>query len=48
MFSKFKKVFRVKSEYERMDEFLSQAKDRYHLEYLEREWDRMKRKKTEL
>ena len=27
------------TESERMHRFLSQARDRYHLEYLEREWD---------
>ncbi len=43
MFSKLKDMFRVKSEYERMNDFLSQAQSREHLEYLEREWDKQSR-----
>lgn len=36
-----KKLFRSRSEQERMHDYLSQATDRVHLEYLQREWDRM-------
>ena len=36
-----KKLFRSRSEQERMYTYLSQATDRIHLEYLQREWDRM-------
>jgi len=36
-----KKLFRSRSEQERMYNYLSQATDRVHLEYLQREWDRM-------
>jgi hypothetical protein len=41
MFDRIRKALRVKTENERMNDFLSQAHDRYHLEYLEREWDRL-------
>lgn len=36
-----KSIFAHRSEEERMYNFLSQATDRVHLEYLQREWDRM-------
>jgi hypothetical protein len=36
-----KKLFSVRSQQERMHDFLSQATDQVHLEYLQREWDRM-------
>ena len=36
-----KELFTPKSEQERMYRFLSQATDQVHLEYLQREWDRM-------
>jgi hypothetical protein len=35
-----KKLFAVKSEQERMYDYLCQATDRVHLEWLQREWDR--------
>jgi hypothetical protein len=41
MLSYLKKLFAIRSEQERMYDFLSQATDRVHLEYLQREWDRM-------
>jgi hypothetical protein len=41
MISFFKKVFRSRSEQERMYNYLNQATDNVHLEFLQREWDRM-------
>lgn len=41
MITFFKKLFRSRSEQERMYEYLCQATDRVHLEHLQREWDRM-------
>lgn len=41
MVSYLKKLFSSRTEQERMYTFLSQATDRVHLEYLQREWDRM-------
>lgn len=41
MLQSIKKLFTRKSEQERLSEYLSQATDRVHLEYLQREWDRM-------
>jgi hypothetical protein len=43
MFSKLKDMFRIKSDHERMNDFLSQAQSREHLEYLEREWDKLEK-----
>jgi hypothetical protein len=40
MFQFIKKIFAVKSEQERLHEYLCQATDRVHLEWLQREWDR--------
>jgi hypothetical protein len=37
-----KKLFRSRSEQDRMYNFLSQATDQIHLEVLQKEWDRMK------
>lgn len=37
----FKKMFATRSEQDRMYNFLSQATDQVHLEYLQRQWDRM-------
>lgn len=39
-----KKLFRSRSEQERMYSFLSQATDAIHLETLQRQWDRMSHK----
>lgn len=36
-----KNLFKGRTEQERTYTFLSQATDRVHLEYLQREWDRM-------
>jgi hypothetical protein len=36
-----KKLFRSRSEQDRMYNYLSQATDAVHLETLQREWDRM-------
>lgn len=36
-----KKLFQCRTDQERMYNYLSQATDRVHLEYLQREWDRM-------
>jgi hypothetical protein len=41
---RIRKALGVKTESERMHDFLSQAHDRYHLEYLEREWDRLNKR----
>lgn len=38
MLKKIMDFFRVPTEEERMIAFLSQAQDRVHLEYLERQW----------
>ena len=39
--SKFlKRLFNVKNEQERMYDYLCQATDRVHLEWLQKEWDR--------
>lgn len=35
-----KKMFSCKNEEDRMYDYLCQATDRYHLEFLQREWDR--------
>ena len=40
MIGYIKKLFAVKSEQERMYDYLCQATDRVHLEWLQREWDR--------
>lgn len=37
----FKNLFAVRSEQERMYNYLCQATDQVHLEYLQRQWDRM-------
>lgn len=37
----FKNLFSQRSESDRMYAYLSQATDRIHLEFLQREWDRM-------
>ena len=39
-----KNLFRVKSEQERMYDYLSQATDQVHLEFLQKEYDRSYRK----
>lgn len=39
--SLIKKLLRGRSENDRMYNYLSQATDHVHLEYLQREWDRM-------
>lgn len=44
MVAYLKKLFRPRSEQEKMYTYLSQATDRVHLEYLQREWDRMSHK----
>jgi hypothetical protein len=36
-----KKIFRPRSEQQRMYDYLSQATDAVHLEVLQRQWDRM-------
>jgi len=36
-----KSLFKSRSEQDKMYSYLSQATDRVHLEYLQREWDRM-------
>jgi hypothetical protein len=41
MLSYIKKLFKSRTEQERMYTYLSQATNRIHLEYLQREWDRM-------
>ena len=41
MFKSLKRLFRFKSEQERMYNYLCQATDQVHLEWLQREWDRM-------
>lgn len=40
MLSRIRKLFTPRSEQERMYEYLCQATDRVHLEWLQREWDR--------
>lgn len=37
----FKNLFAVRNEQERMYNYLCQATDQVHLEYLQRQWDRM-------
>jgi hypothetical protein len=37
----FSNLFRGRTNEERMMTYLSQATDRVHLEYLQRQWDRM-------
>lgn len=37
----FRKVFKHRTEQERMYDYLCQATDHVHLEWLQREWDRM-------
>ncbi len=41
MLNYIKSLFARRSEQELMCDYLSQATDRVHLEYLQREWDRM-------
>ena len=41
MVNYFRSLFKVRTEQDRMYAYLSQAKDRVHLEYLQKEWDRM-------
>jgi hypothetical protein len=41
MMNFLRKLFRSRSEQERMYAYLSQATDRIHLESLQKEWDRM-------
>ncbi len=41
MVALFKKLFTPRSEQERMYDYLSQATDRIHLEYLQKQWDYM-------
>lgn len=36
-----KKLFRPRTEADRMNSYLSQATDQVHLEFLQRQWDRM-------
>lgn len=36
-----KNLFKPRTEQERMYNYLNQATDRIHLEYLQREWDRL-------
>lgn len=43
-----KKLFRSRSEQDRMYNFLSQATDRVHLEILQKEWDRMKHRERNM
>lgn len=40
----FKNMFTKRTEEDRMYQFLCQATDRVHLEYLQRQWDRMSHK----
>ena len=40
-----RKLFTRRTEQDRMYNYLSQATDRVHLEYLQREWDRLSHKK---
>lgn len=37
----FKQLFHQRSEQDRIHTYLSQATDNVHLEYLQRQWDRM-------
>lgn len=41
MLNYIKSLFARRSEQDRMYHYLSQATDQVHLEYLQREWDRM-------
>lgn len=36
-----KRIFSPRTEQDKLHDYLSQATDRVHLEYLQREWDRM-------
>jgi len=40
MLSRIRKMFKFKNEQERMYDYLCQATDQIHLEWLQREWDR--------
>lgn len=44
MLDRIRKLFKSRTEQEKMYDFLCQATDTVHLEWLQREWDRMSHK----